>query len=508
MRSQLLISMAALAALSLAGSCAAEGPLQVGARKQLFFDRRFIAASENVALRVNPAQKLGPVFKTEKTPWEFHPGQVAAVFEDGGVFKMYYGAYTPVGRAVAYAESKDGVHWNRPALGLVNVEGNTNNNLIVTDQGSMTPEVASVFLDPKAPADRRYVLFMGKWKEPHDPNENGVYAYTSADGKRFEKRLRVLPLLIDNPVLPAWDERIGKYVIWTRTLARDSDNQRRVGRIETAELLAPWPYNTSAPDFKGRASTEHLTNVLAADDKAEPFTDLYYNNALIYPFAQDAYLMFVTPFRHFSPGRQKFFRFQPGNDYGFIESQLAISRDGVHWSRPGYDAYIPMGFADEWDRWLIVMGNGMVRKGNYLYQYYTSSGRTHDSGILRPEHDKLIEPGGGIGVVRQRLDGFVSVDAGQEGGWIETPPLVFQGRRLRLNIDTGGTGVAFVEIRDAEGKPIPGFTAADAEEVGGNYIDQTVYWNGATDVSSLVGKPIRLRLSLKRAKLYAFQFTD
>ena len=37
-------------------------------------------------------------------------------------------------------------------------------------------------------------------------------------------------------------------------------------------------------------------------------------------------------------------------------------------------------------------------------------------------------------------------------------------------------------------------------------IDQGVYWKGKSDVSAMAGKPIRLRINLKRAKLYAFQF--
>jgi hypothetical protein len=86
--------------------------------------------------------------------------------------------------------------------------------------------------------------------------------------------------------------------------------------------------------------------------------------------------------------------------------------------------------------------------------------------------------------------------------------MVFAGRCLRLNIDTGAMGTAFVEIRNAQGQPVAGFTLAEAEEIGGNYIDQRVYWRGRTDVSSLAGKPIRLFFRMTRAKLYAFQFAD
>lgn len=115
---------------------------------------------------------------------------------------------------------------------------------------------------------------------------------------------------------------------------------------------------------------------------------------------------------------------------------------------------------------------------------------------------------GGIGVVRQRLDGFISADADHRGGWLETPPVPFSGNRLRLNIDTGSMGTAIVELRDVDGNSIEGYTLEDCEEIGGNFIDQTVYWKGNTDVSSLAGKPVRIYFKLTRAKLYSFTFTN
>lgn len=73
--------------------------------------------------------------------------------------------------------------------------------------------------------------------------------------------------------------------------------------------------------------------------------------------------------------------------------------------------------------------------------------------------------------------------------------LVFRGNRLRLNIDTGAIGTAFVELQDADGRPIPGFTLADCEEIGGNFLNQRVYWKGSPDVASLVGRPCESTLN-------------
>jgi hypothetical protein len=190
-----------------------------------------------------------------------------------------------------------------------------------------------------------------------------------------------------------------------------------------------------------------------------------------------------------------------------VHQTLGVSRDGIHWQRPSREAYFPGGLADEWDRWNDTMGPGIVRRGNWLYQYYNSSGRTHDSVILRPEYDDVAKQIGGVGVVRQRVDGFLSADADHRGGWLETPPLTFDGSRLRLNVDTGAMGTAFVELRDEEGKPISGFTLDECEEVGGNFLDQQVYWKGNPDVSSLRGRVVRVYFRMKRAKLFAFEFS-
>lgn len=173
---------------------------------------------------------------------------------------------------------------------------------------------------------------------------------------------------------------LGKYVIFTRALALNSENQRRIARIETDDPLKPWPYTQTDKDgmFLG---PHNATVVLEADAEDDPHSDIYYNAATPYPWAQDVYLMFTSQFRHFSPERNPYIRPpHPGQweDFGLLEVQVAVSRNGIAWSRPSREAYFPTGLADEWDRWYAVMSPGMVKRGNYLYQYYVSSGRTHD----------------------------------------------------------------------------------------------------------------------------------
>ena len=105
-----------------------------------------------------------------------------------------------------------------------------------------------------------------------------------------------------------------------------------------------------------------------------------------------------------------------------------------------------------------------------------------------------------------RLDGFVSARAGLSGGELVTRPLVFQGRELTLNYATSAAGSLQVEIQDAAGRPVPGFSLAESPEIFGDRIDGPVAWKGGDDLATLAGKPIRLRLVLKDADLYAFRF--
>lgn len=105
-----------------------------------------------------------------------------------------------------------------------------------------------------------------------------------------------------------------------------------------------------------------------------------------------------------------------------------------------------------------------------------------------------------------RLDGFVSLHAPMSGGEVVTKPLTFTGKALTMNFATSAAGSVKVEIQDANGKAIPGFTLSDCEEHFGDSIERTVVWKNGTDVSSLAGKPVKLRFVLKDADVYAIRF--
>ena len=105
-----------------------------------------------------------------------------------------------------------------------------------------------------------------------------------------------------------------------------------------------------------------------------------------------------------------------------------------------------------------------------------------------------------------RLDGFASVNAPYQGGEMITRPFRFTGNRLEINYSTSAAGGIRVEIQDAGGAAIPGFSLADCPEIIGDEIERIVRWKGSENLGALAGKTIRLRFVMKDADLYALRF--
>lgn len=104
----------------------------------------------------------------------------------------------------------------------------------------------------------------------------------------------------------------------------------------------------------------------------------------------------------------------------------------------------------------------------------------------------------------QRLDGFVSLDAGEDVGTVVTRPLVFEGQHLELNV--AARGAVRVGLLDETGRPLPGLALEDCDPITADSTRQTVSWGGQSDIGPHAGKVVQVQLRLHNAKVFALQF--
>lgn len=486
--------------------------IEISSRKQLFIDTAWIARQEGIALTLNPPRKAEMVLLPE-TPIESQCISCSRIVRMGEAWWMYYTAiplgsfdYDPAkkdgsGYMICLATSEDGLIWKRKNVNLYTIQGLRDNNVV------MPQTYGDILCDPNV-SDGYPYWFLANLKETSVWKEgdglqfhSGLYLLKSRDGIHWVRHPgQALPFYMDSNNECFYDRRLKRYVAYLRSWV--PGKTRCVSRLEFDALTQlPWPHAPFDPQRQRlmiNTLIDEIPVVMTAEAGDPPGMDLY--TACVHPYdeADNVYLAFPSRYRHYdgydSHGRD--LRGQHEND-GVLDVALAVSRDGVRWTRFP-QPYVGLGLLGQRDDANLYMGTGMIRHGDELWQYCACPSRR---AYLRQE--------GGAGGIRrlvQRLDGFVSADAGPAGGELVTPVFRFAGQRLRLNLDCGAMGEAWVEMRDDQDQPISGFTLAESVSVDRNGVAQEVWWVGGPDVSALAGRSVRLRIKLRSAKLYAFQF--
>jgi hypothetical protein len=178
---------------------------------------------------------------------------------------------------------------------------------------------------------------------------------------------------------------------------------------------------------------------------------------------------------------------------GVSDGVLMSSRDGLHWDRRFMEGFVRPGLdRRNWTERNNAIAWGILHTAPQELSIYWVENYRHPTCRLRR------------GTLR--LDGFASANAGYRGGELLTHPLLFEGRELVLNYATSAVGSVRVELQDVAGQPIAGYTLQDSIEMYGDDLEQAVSWNGDADVSKLAGQPVRLRVALRDADVYALRF--
>ena len=492
--------------------------MKISDNKQLFIDERFIERSDGIELNMNlPVQHPYPVIVQDR-PWEGKgiSDYNTVLQEKDGRFRMWYGAAMYIGLPregairLCYAESDDGMNWNKPSLGLVAFRGSKDNNIVAPKLERQSMQGACVFRDDRAPKEERYKLwskFRPSDEEMKKGALQGLWAMYSPDGIHWTEYLdqpNPKDQMCDTQNMFFFDDRTNEYVGYTRV----AETQQR---DEAAEAEGKARYRSigriTSPDFRTWSKTQI---VLEADETElsmrvpyerrtmQPPIDFYTSCAMKYPYAQDVYLMFPSPFYHWGQEGKT----EPGGDHfpAKLDVQLLTSRDGITWKRQGNrKPFISTGMDGSGTSGMIFANPWLIDAGTELWLYYWGTNNLHLP-------DFPGEHRTGIYRCSIRKDGFVSADAGYSGGEFTSPVFEFEGERLELNFDGGAGGWLKAEIQDSDGRKIEGFAMEDADVVAGNSLRKSVRWNGKGDVSRLAGKPVKMRFVMRDARLYAMQF--
>jgi hypothetical protein len=471
----------------------AQGPISIGSRLELLVDDHLVDRMVGRAeLRLHPPTPR-EVALVGDSPWEGTLCAHFTVFRDGDRFRMYYrGANEPSADApghpttICYAESRDGIHWTKPELGVVEWGGSKRNNIVWVATEIAKNGAFAVFKDtnPRAAPDAVYKALGTKGR--------ALVPLKSADAIRWS-------LITDTPVitrgafdsqnLAFWDAVRGEY----RAYVRDFREDGRDVRTCTSQDFVTWtdPVYLSYPT--GRKS-QFYTNQIAPYYRAPHILLGFPARYIPRKWTEQAQTLPPVDVR------RRIFPQLARTATDLTDTTFITSRDGASFR--------------VWDEAFIRPGSEQV--GNWIY------GDNYQAwGILETRSDIAGAPnelsvfanegyrrGKGNQVRRYtlRVDGFASAHAPLSGGELVTKPLVFEGSQLVLNFATSAAGAVRVEIQDPEGKPIPGFALDEFPEIYGDSIERTVRWSAGRHAGAVAGRPVRLRFELKDADLYSFKF--
>lgn len=449
----------------------AEAPIEIGSRRELFVDDLLIGELKDTALQMHEPVKA----PRAKSPLpERH---MMTVIKDGDLYRAWYRGSDPAytgephsgnpGEVILYAESHDGIEWEFPKLGLHEIGGTKENNVLLAKQEPFMTNFMP-FLDTRPGVDpaERYKAVAGYPgggdKRGSTKKGIGLYGFVSPDGMKWTKKDEIIPYrpewrhAFDSPNVAFWSEAEQLYVCYFRTWT-DPDRLRGVSRSTSKDFIH-W---TDPVDMKPNLPGEHLYTTET------------------HPYTRAPHIYIALPTRFVPLAKDSADTVQSNiTDILFMSTRAG----STYYDRPFKEAYIRPGLDPK--RW--------TNRANYVAENVVQTG---------PEELSIYHRSGDRYVLR--LDGFASLHAGAKEGTMLTKPIVFKGKNLELNYGTSAKGLVKVEILNASGTVV-----AESETLVGDAIDQVVKWDKDENIAAYSGQPVRLRFTLKDADLYSLRFVE
>ena len=438
--------------------------LAIGKQKQLLVDDYVIAEKSGVTRELGQATKLNngkPVFEGH-----FY----GTVLYDQGKFKLWYR-----GNPYGYAESTAGLNFRHVSklVGLDPAHQNT----------------TSIYIDPHEtdPAHRYKACY--SYLRPHA----ATLAY-SADGihwKPYNNGQPVTNRAADTYNQILWDEEAGVYRLFTRT-----DFQRPPDRLEVRgarDMINPdvkadptnwktvreWKFGKGVTDEVYRRQIYSLTDWI--------HEGVHFGLMSVYEFIPRP----GAPYDSVSDLVKR-------HDHDIVNFYIGTTRGNAMWDLSwGYaeKPMIPRGPDRSFDKDMIFPASQIVTRNDTHWIYYSG---------YRARHGIADRGKYGIGVATIKRDRFIALQAkGNLPGNLTTKPFQLEGTSLQVNVNAD-CGRIRVEVLDRDSNPIPGFSGPSATWYEStDQLRLKPRWQ--SDLASLKGKVVRLRLTLQNARLFAFQ---
>jgi len=511
--------------------------LQVGRHPQVFVDNWLIEQADSVTRRWHKPQPLqeDPVMRADR-PWELTPyftysnynvlkdptdGLIKCWYEDLGPMDPYQSH--PWRNRMLYAVSEDGVHFDKPLLGRVPIDGEDTNIFAGYVEGAapdaMNPWAdvgvhsgAVVIVPDGDPAQRYRMLFSRSRPDltqivecAHSADGIVWHSYEQKPTFGSNASLNDVSTITYDPVTKLFTQytRHVKMTVAGVPASRIETPSGGRGSFRTYFPHRPELMNkrrvfkTMSADF---LNWTELVPIATPDDSMDNLDEAYYGCG-----------QFSVGNMHF--GTMGVFH---GTDNGMYV-RLIYSRDGVNFRATdnGKPFIAPRG-EGHWDRYMVTQVSPPIRFGDQWYFYHGGARNHHDywyAGKQHLDHEEARNPAGtmgyALGIATLRYEGMASIDAVRPRlGRLITRPLLTDGVTLAINARCRKNGSIRVAVLDSDHNVLPGRSFDDCVPFTGDAIRHTVRWTSGDDFGLERG-PIdyrKLAFLIDDAEIFGFSF--
>ena len=522
-----------LIALFAEDSQAAE-PINIGSRLEPLIDDHLIdQQTGRLELKLHRPVRHSETVTLDQ-PWEGNNSNYATVLKHEDTFLFYYrGTGLVLGEGTiggahfgttCVMTSKDGLHWTRPDLGFVKRKGWEENNIILTfdpdsnidfSKGQTLDDGNDLLSGKKVPftgAAHNFTPMIDtnpacrpgeKFKALGGHDHRLLYAYKSPDGihwSMMQEKPVILDGMLDSQNLAFWDPVQKRYYAYYRDFKNKKGDTRKYNtRKEFSHQERDVRFATSK-DFI------HWTDGEWIDWQPDRMTQLYTSQIQLYPGAE--HLRIGFPMRYvinrglYSELNERIAKSAAYYASIYTDTGLVTSRDGRSF-KMWPEALLRPGPTNK--NWFYSFGGTALNLFETPSQY---PGGPNEWSFYVLDHGAWFGEGVVFNRYSIRKDGFVSASSPMAGGSFVTKPIVFAGNALQINFETSVNGSVRFELQNPDGSPLPGLSLDDCPALLGNSVAHTVNWNSDAQLANYAGKPVRLKVELKDADLFAIQFVE